>query len=129
MMSEKNMMSEKKIAFVNRQPPHGSSAGRESLDALLATSALVEENLSVFFIGDGVYQLLDNQQPETIQCRDYISAFRMLELYEIEPVYVCLDSLDERGLNEADLLLDSVTVLNRKQISALLDQQSVLLSF
>ncbi|WP_016682733.1 sulfurtransferase complex subunit TusC, partial [Yersinia pestis] len=56
-------MARKRIAFIFTQGPHGSSAGREGLDALLATSAL-SEDIGVFFISDGVLQLLPQQQPE-----------------------------------------------------------------
>lgn len=56
-------MAMKCVAFVFTQGPHGNSAGREGLDALLATSAL-SENLGVFFLSDGVLQLLPQQQPE-----------------------------------------------------------------
>ena len=59
----------KRIAFVFSSAPHGSSAGREGLDAVLATSALTEE-IGLFFIGDGVLQLLANQQPGKILARD-----------------------------------------------------------
>ncbi|VFS45630.1 tRNA 2-thiouridine synthesizing protein C [Budvicia aquatica] len=44
----------KKIAFVFTHAPHGSSGGREGLDAVLATSALTEE-IGLFFISDGVF--------------------------------------------------------------------------
>ena len=47
----------KRVAFVFTSAPHGSASGREGLDALLATSALTED-IGVFFLGDGVFQLL-----------------------------------------------------------------------
>lgn len=53
----------KKVAFIFTQGPHGTSAGREGLDALLATSALTED-IGVFFMADGVFQLIPGQQPE-----------------------------------------------------------------
>ncbi|WP_252403065.1 DsrE family protein, partial [Escherichia coli] len=43
----------KRVAFVFTSAPHGSTSGREGLDALLATSALTED-IGVFFLGDGV---------------------------------------------------------------------------
>ncbi|WP_137477491.1 sulfurtransferase complex subunit TusC, partial [Escherichia coli] len=46
-----------RIAFVFSNAPHGTAAGREGLDALLATAALTDD-LGVFFIADGVFQLL-----------------------------------------------------------------------
>ena len=55
----------KRVAFVFASAPHGSASGREGLDALLATSALTED-IGVFFLGDGVFQLLAGQQPQAI---------------------------------------------------------------
>ncbi|AOM42041.1 sulfurtransferase complex subunit TusC [Xenorhabdus hominickii] len=97
----------KKIAFVFTEAPHGSSAGREGLDALLATSALTEQ-IGVFFISDGVFQLLSNQQPDKILARDYISTFKVLPLYDIDNCYVCLDDLVIRGGSpDSHLVLDA----------------------
>ncbi len=73
--------------------------GREGLDALLATSALTED-IGVFFMGDGVFQLLAGQQPQAILARDYIATFKVLPLYDIETCYVCADSLTVRGLSD-----------------------------
>ncbi|WP_268596057.1 sulfurtransferase complex subunit TusC, partial [Escherichia coli] len=62
----------KRVAFVFTHGPHGGTSGREGLDALLATSAL-SEDVGVFFVGDGVLQLLPGQQPEKILARNYIA--------------------------------------------------------
>lgn len=96
----------KRIAFVFKSAPHGTSAGREGLDALLATSAL-SDNPGVFFIGDGVMQLLAGQQPGAILARDYIATFKVLPLYDIDDCMVCQQSLQERGLAQAPLMLDA----------------------
>lgn len=93
-----------KIAFICRCGPHGTAAGREGLDALLATSALTE-SLALFLIGDGVLQLVKEQYPQAILQRHYAPTFKLLELYDIEEVYVCADSLAERGLTMDDLLI------------------------
>lgn len=95
----------KKVGFIFSTPPHGTASGREGLDAVLATSAF-SDNLALYFIGDGVMQLLTNQQPGKVLCRDYISTFKMLELCEVEDVYVCQTSLDERGLSDIELVID-----------------------
>lgn len=67
----------KRIAFVFSTVPHGTAAGREGLDALLATSALTDD-LAVFFIADGVFQLLPGQKPDAVLARDYIATFKLL---------------------------------------------------
>ena len=87
--------------------PHGGAGGREGLDALLATSAL-SEDLGVFFVGDGVLQLLPGQQPEKILARNYIATFGVLPLYDVERCYLCQASLQERGLSQVtDWVLDA----------------------
>ncbi len=117
----------KKIAFICRRGPHGYAAGREGLDALLATSALTE-SVALFLIGDGVLQLVKEQQPAAILQRHYAPTFKMLELYDIEEVYVCADSLAERGLTLDDLLIQ-VESMPREALARCWAQCSAHISF
>ncbi|MGL5030314.1 MAG: sulfurtransferase complex subunit TusC [Aeromonas sp.] len=117
----------KKIAFICSRGPHGHAAGREGLDALLATSALTDD-VALFLIGDGVLQLLKQQQPESILQRHYAPTFKMLALYDIEEVYVCADSLAERGVTAEELLI-SVKILPRHELAHCWAQCSTHLSF
>ncbi|MEH0873844.1 sulfurtransferase complex subunit TusC [Pectobacterium cacticida] len=87
----------KRVAFVFTHSPHGSASGREGLDALLAMSALTEE-IGVFFVGDGILQLLPQQQPDRILMRNYIATFGVLPLYDIDCCYLCETSVRQRGL-------------------------------
>lgn len=87
----------KRIAVVFTHGPHGTAAGREGLDALLAISALAED-IGVFFIADGVLLLLSQQQPAKILARDFVATFGVLSLYNIDKLYLCADSARERGL-------------------------------
>ncbi|MGG4609252.1 sulfurtransferase complex subunit TusC [Providencia sp. Me31A] len=118
----------KKIAFVFTTMPHGSASGREGLDALLATSALTDE-ISVFFFSDGVYQLLANQQPSVILARDYIATYKVLPLYDIENIYVCHDSLQERGLSEQYEWVVSPKIISIQEIRNKIAQCDVVLKF
>lgn len=115
------------IGFVFKTSPHGSNSGREGLDAVLASSAYTED-LALYFLGDGVFQLLKHQQPQAILSRDYIATFKMLELYDIENVYVCAQSLSVRGLCSDDLLID-VIVLEKQTLVEQLHQCQQLLTF
>lgn len=101
------------VAFVFTRGPHGSSAGREGLDAVMATSAL-SERVALFFIGDGVLQLTQGQEPQRILARNYIATFGVLALYDVECCYLCAEALTERGIAadaarvlEADVLAPS----------------------
>jgi tRNA 2-thiouridine synthesizing protein C len=116
----------KKVAIIISSPPHGNAKGREALDTALALSTF--NHISVFFMGNGVYHLLPNQHPEDILMRDYIATFNMLELYDIEDVYVCKTSLDERNLNKITLNIPN-QLINDVQLSQLLADQNTILRF
>lgn len=53
---------------------------------------------------------------------------KLFDLYDIEQVFVCAGSLAERGLAQADLVIDAES-LNTEQLKAKLQQASKLLSF
>jgi tRNA 2-thiouridine synthesizing protein C len=115
------------LTYLFRSAPHGSNAGREGVDALLAASAYCED-ITVLFFGDGVYQLLLGQDPTGILSKDYAPMLKLFDLYDIEQVFVCADSLAERGLAQADLVIDA-EVLRTEQFKDKLQQAGKLLSF
>ncbi len=115
------------LTYLFRCSPHCSNAGREGVDALLAASAYCED-ITVLFFGDGVYQLLLGQDPTGILSKDYAPMLKLFDLYDIEQVFVCADSLAERGLAQADLVIDA-EVLRTEQFKDKLQQAGKLLSF
>ncbi|RBW65545.1 sulfurtransferase complex subunit TusC [Vibrionales bacterium C3R12] len=117
----------KSIAFVFKSSPHTTSKGREGLDALLAASAY-SENIHVFFIAEGVAQLILNQQPEVILGRDYINAFKLMELYEIENIYACQESYEHMGLLKTATILEPEW-LSKSEITAKLQRCNKILTF
>ena len=117
----------KRVAYIFMSAPHGSAAGREGLDALLATSAL-SDDIGVFFIGDGVLQLLENQHPEGILARNYIPAFKLMALYDIENCWLCAASLRERGLDGSALVIEP-DILEPDALRGQLEGYDVVLRF
>ena len=108
-----------KLAFLFRTAPHGNAISREGLDALLAATAFCdEEEIDVFFIDDGVLNLLDGQNPELLLQKDFIRTFKLLDLYDIEQRFVCADSLDQYNLQTEQLIIsaeqiDRTSLINR----------------
>ena len=97
-----------KLAFLFRTAPHGNAISREGLDALLAATAFCdEEEIGVFFIDDGVLNLLDGQNPELLLQKDFIRTFKLLNLYDIEQRFVCADSLDQYNLHAEQLIISA----------------------
>jgi len=118
---------EKKFLYVNRRVPHGTVYALESLETVLIGAAF-DQDVSMLFIDDGVYQLKKEQNPEGIEFKNFAKAFRALEMYDVEKLFVEQESLAERGLDTNDLLVD-VEVISREQTKALIDEQDVVLSF
>jgi tRNA 2-thiouridine synthesizing protein C len=122
-----NMIAKKKLLFVLRQAPYGSTLAKDALDAILATSAY-EQDLSIAFIDDGAFQLIDKQQAELINQKSIARILSALPLYDITQLFVCAASLAERGI-APDAISKDVTVLEPEALRALLSQQDHLLSF
>src|SRR5487761_2463066 len=131
LLCNEEVMSEhgaiKKFMYVNRKAPYGTIYALESLEVVLITAAF-DQDVSLAFLDDGAYQLKKGQQTEGIETKNFSPAYRALEDYDIEKLYVEKESLEARGLTEDDMLVD-VMVLDRVALGALMDQQDVVLSF
>lgn len=118
----------KKILFVLRRAPYGSAIARDALDALLAASAY-DQQLSLLFMNDGVFQLLKGQVSQEIAQKSFSSILPVLSIYGIDSVYVHQESLTERSILLDEIVIDSVQMIDSSAISNLLAQQDQLLSF
>ena len=115
-----------KLAFLFRTAPHGNAISREGLDALLAATAFCdEEEIGVFFIDDGVLNLLDEQNPEVLLQKDFIRTFKLLDLYDIEQRFVCADSLDQYNLNTEQLIISAEKIDRTSLINKLRQVEKV----
>ncbi|MFB6434497.1 MAG: sulfurtransferase complex subunit TusC [Candidatus Malihini olakiniferum] len=117
-----------RVAFFFIHAPHGDTSGREGLDALLATSALTDD-IGVFFIGDGVLQLLPGQQPDKILMRNYISTFSVLPMYDIERCYLCATSAAIRGLGPDTAWVIDVKLLRPNALRTKLAYYDTVITF
>lgn len=120
----------KKFLYVNRKAPYGTIYALESLEVVLIGAAF-DQDVSLAFIDDGVYQLKKNQTTTVasgIGVKDFSKTYRALEDYDIEKLYVDKRSMDERGLTLDDLIV-AVEVLDDTQMAELIEQQDVILSF
>lgn len=115
-----------KLAFLFRTAPHGNVISREGLDALLAATAFCdEEEIGVFFIDDGVLNLLDGQNPELLLQKDFIRTFKLLDLYDIEQRFVCANSLDQYNVQTEQLIISAEKIDRTSLISKLSQAEKV----
>jgi len=135
-------MSEiKKFLYVNRRAPYGTIYALESLEVVLIGAAF-EQDVSLAFLDDGVFQLTKGQNTDGIGIKNFSPTYRALGDYEVTKLYVEQESLDERGLTVDDLLAvtyededddwaekPSIRIVNRSEMADIMANQDVVLSF
>lgn len=117
----------KKFMFINRKSPYGTIYALESLEVVLISAAF-DQDVSLAFFDDGVYQLKKGQKTQGIGIKNHSPTYRALEGYDVEKLYVEKESLDARGLTADDLVVP-VQVLSRAEMAKLIDSQDVVLTF
>lgn len=117
----------KKFLYVNRRAPYGSIYALESLEVVLIGAAF-EQDVSLAFLGDGVYQLTKGQDTKGLEVKNFSPTFRALEDYDVTKLYVEKEALEARGLTAADLVVP-VEVVGAGRIAEIMEEQDVILSF
>ena len=131
----------KKFMYVNRRAPYGSIYALEGLEVVLVGAAF-DQDCCMAFVGDGVFQLVKDQDSGQAGMKNFSPAYRALGDYDVNRLYVERESLSERGLTEDDLMnltwededddwaeKPSIRVVSREELARLMDEQDVLLNF
>jgi len=133
--------SKKKFLYINRRAPYGTIYALESLEVVLIGAAF-EQDVSLAFIDDGVYQLMAGQDTAGVGMKNFSKTYRALGDYEVRKLYVERESLAERGLTVENLMpltyedenddyaeKPSIILTDRSEMSKLIAEQDVVLSF
>ena len=135
-------MSEvKKFMYVNRRAPYGTIYAWESLEVVLIGAAF-EQDVSMAFIGDGVYQLTKGQDTTGLEMKNFSPTYSALGDYEVTKIYIEKESLEERGLTLDDLQhltwedededwaeKDSIKLVSRAEMVKVFADQDVFFNF
>ena len=138
-MSEEGIV--KKLMYVNRKAPYGTIYALESLEVVLIGAAF-DQQVSLAFVDDGVYQLARNQNTDGIGVKNFSPTYAALGDYDVRHIYVERESLEARGLGVEDLMpltyededddwaeKDSLRIVDSKELATLMSEQDVVLSF
>ena len=117
----------KKFLYINRRAPHGTIYAHEALEVVLIGAAF-EQDVSLAFIDDGVFQLKKDQDTSDIHTKNFSKIYKALEMYDVEKLFVEKESLDKRGLTEDDLSVD-VKVINSSEMKKLITDSEVMFNF
>jgi len=122
-----DLSSNNGLAIINSKAPFSSNNGKDALDIALIFGSF-EQKVSLFFQGDGVYQLIADQDGRLVSIKDYLKTFSAFEFYDIEDIYVCQQSLVNRQLDEK-FHIDDVQVLPSVEFSSALNRHQHVLRF
>ena len=131
----------KKFMYINRKAPYGTIYAWESLEVVLIGAAF-EQDVSLAFIDDGVFQLTKGQNTADIGMKNFSPTYSALGDYEVTKIYVEKESLEERGLTLDDLQhlvwedededyaeKDSIRLVSRAELAAVIADSDVLFNF
>ncbi|WP_286267307.1 sulfurtransferase complex subunit TusC [Thalassotalea atypica] len=120
-------MTSTSVAIINQHAPFDASHGKEAQDLALIFGSY-EQQVSMFFIGDGVYHLVQNQSPDQISAKDYLKTYAAFKFYDIEHIYVCSDSLAKRSLRPV-FSIDNVSALSPQEMAEKIKQHKAVFTF
>lgn len=120
-------MSTSQRLVIIRHGPHASNALREGLDVALVAAAFGEE-VSLLFMGQGVFALLKEQGAGAPGQKATLPTMNMLEMYDINDLWMPQEALDELSLTP-DHLREGVKCLPAAELPALLARHEQVLTF
>lgn len=131
----------KKFMYLNRKAPYGTVYALESLEVVLIGAAF-DQDVSLAFVDDGVYQLIEGQNTDGIGQKNFSPTYHALGDYDITKLYVEKESLEARGLTQDDLMelvwedededwaeKPSIRIVSSEELAAVMAGQDVVLSF
>ena len=117
----------KSVLLISRQAPWAGIGAAEALDIALAAGAF-DLPLSILFMDDGVFQLLEQQQPQALEQKDLSANLQALPMFGIDQLYVAEQCLSERGLSDSALAV-SAERLDDQKIQQLIRQYDHVMTF
>jgi tRNA 2-thiouridine synthesizing protein C len=117
----------KKLLLILRCTPYGNPLSRASLDVALA-AAVFDQDITLLFMDDGVWQLLPAQHPAGLQAKNLQSTLASMPLYDIEIFHVDAQSLAQRQLDPAQLQ-GSINVVSNEDLAGFIDGFDQVLGF
>ncbi|WP_428087716.1 sulfurtransferase complex subunit TusC [Candidatus Thioglobus sp.] len=134
-------MAVKKFMYLNRRSSFGTVYAIESLEVVLVAAAF-DQDVSLAFMDDGVYQIVEGQDTDGIGMKNFSKTFHALGDYDINKLYVSKESLEQRGLSESDLMplvyededddwaeKSSIKIVTNEELKSIMSEQDVCLSF
>jgi tRNA 2-thiouridine synthesizing protein C len=110
-----------------RHAPYGNSLARTSLELALS-SATFDQQVALLFLGDGVLQLLPQQDSSAIGVRNIARLIASFPLYELTTLFADQVALTRHGLSTDDLA-QGLEILDDRAMRDIFNRYDHILSF
>ena len=117
----------KSLLVIVRHTPYGSSLARSAIEIALV-SGTFDQRVGVLFMGNGVLQLLPEQDSVALGVRNIAKLIASFPLYDVNNIYVDEAALKQHGLQENELSLQS-EFLNQSAMRDLLQRYDHIVGF
>ena len=109
----------KNILYIISRAPYSGFQSFELIDSAMV-SAIFDHKVSILFRAEGVWGLLSNQEGELINSKTHSKVLSALPTYEIDNLYFCEDSVNERQINrdQIDIPVKPLSLSEQQQLIA-----------
>ena len=109
----------KKILYIISRSPYSGVQSFELIDSAMV-SAIFENNVCILFRAEGVWSLLSDQNGELLNSKTHSKVLSALPTYEIDNLYFCEDSVNERQINrdQIDIPVKPLSLNEQQQLIA-----------
>ena len=107
----------KNILYIISKSPYSGIKSFELIDSAMV-SAIFANNISILFRAEGVWSLLSDQNGELLDSKTYSKVLSALPTYEIDNLYFCEDSINERQINrdQINIPVKSLSLSEQQQL-------------
>ncbi|MEH6445458.1 MAG: sulfurtransferase complex subunit TusC [Oceanospirillaceae bacterium] len=120
------MNTQKSLLLILRNPSFAGSNNRDTLDIALGCSVF-DIPVSLLFLNDAVFQLLNNQESQVIEQKDLSPTLKALDMYDIQDHYILEKDLQRYQLEDEALLLNCKT-LTDSQLALFIRQFDIVIN-
>ena len=109
----------KNILYIISKSPYSGVQSFELIDSAMV-SAIFENNVSILFRAEGVWSLISDQNGELLNSKTHSKVLSALPSYEIDNIYFCEDSINERRINrdQIDIPVKPLSLNEQQQLIA-----------
>ena len=119
----KSDINKKSLLIVLTQAPLASSNNQEAFDLALAAASF-DQDVTLVFEGDAIYQLTMNQNPSDVGRKNLPKMMKAFPMYGIEKLYVFMAS------DQGDMKVpDNIAVLDDQSYRQLLSESDSVIRF